>query len=77
MNHAVMDFLERNHARPLLILGDMAELGEVSEKAHQNLVEMVMQHDVQPLDRWKVVWGNPCARHLSNIGGISKNATMC
>ena len=54
MNHAVTDFLERNHARPLLILGDMAELGEVSEKAHQNLVEMVMQHDVSlwTVGRW-------------------------
>lgn len=46
MNHAVTDFLERNHPRPLLILGDMAELGDSSEQAHEDVVILVTNSDV-------------------------------
>ena len=46
MTHAVTDFLERDHTHPLLILGDMAELGDVSEQAHQDLADMVLKSDV-------------------------------
>jgi UDP-N-acetylmuramoyl-tripeptide--D-alanyl-D-alanine ligase len=46
MTHAVTDFLERNHPRPLLILGDMAELGDVSEQAHEDLAALVIHSDV-------------------------------
>ena len=41
MTHAVTDFVERDHPQPLLILGDMAELGDASERAHEDLVNLV------------------------------------
>ena len=40
MTHAVTDFLEREHPHLLLILGDMAELGDASEQAHEDLVNL-------------------------------------
>ena len=46
MTHAVTDFLERNHPHPLLILGDMAELGDASEQAHEDLVKLVTKSNV-------------------------------
>ena len=46
MTHAVTDFLERNHPHPLLILGDMAELGDASEQAHEDLVKLVAKSNV-------------------------------
>lgn len=45
MAHAVGDFLERHHPHPLLILGDMAELGDVSAQAHENLVAIVAKSE--------------------------------
>lgn len=51
MTHAVTDFLERAHPFPLLVLGDMAELGDASERAHEDLVELVTNSDV---DLWTV-----------------------
>ena len=35
VEHALRDFLSRNHDHPLVILGDMAELGDASEEAHR------------------------------------------
>ena len=46
MTHAVTDFLERDHPHPLLILGDMAELGDASEQAHEELVNLVTKNNV-------------------------------
>lgn len=46
MTHAVTDFLERKHPHPLLILGDMAELGDASEQAHEDLVNLVTNSNV-------------------------------
>ena len=46
MAHAVTDFLERDHPHPVLILGDMAELGDASEQAHEDLVNLVTGSNV-------------------------------
>ena len=41
MAHAVTDCYERDHPHPLVILGDMAELGDASAQAHEDLVSLV------------------------------------
>ena len=46
MAPAVTDFLERDHPHPLVILGDMAELGDASEQAHEDLVNLVAGSNV-------------------------------
>ena len=51
MTHALNDFASRGHDAPLVILGDMAELGEASESAHQGLVEMCRTKN---LELWSV-----------------------
>ena len=40
MTHALYDFASRGHDAPLVILGDMAALGEASEAAHQENLEL-------------------------------------
>ena len=51
MTHALNDFASRGHDAPLVILGDMAELGAASEGAHQELVEMCRTKN---LELWSV-----------------------
>ena len=46
MAHAINDFAKRNHKRALAILGDMAELGDVSEEAHRRLAHSVREQGV-------------------------------
>ena len=51
MAHAVNDFAKRGHAGALAILGDMAELGDLSEEAHRLLAHSVRE---QGLTLWTV-----------------------
>jgi len=47
MAHAVDDFLKRQHSSPMIILGDMAELGDESLQAHETLAEKVTKSRVK------------------------------
>lgn len=47
VSHAVNDFASRGHAAPLVLLGDMAELGEVSAEAHRDVAALALQHGLQ------------------------------
>ena len=51
MTHALNDFASRGHDKPLVILGDMAELGDASEAAHREMVDMCR---AQGLELWSV-----------------------
>lgn len=51
MTHALNDFALRGHDKPLVILGDMAELGDASEGAHREVVDMCR---AQGLELWSV-----------------------
>ena len=51
MTHALNDFASRGHDKPLVILGDMAELGDASEGAHREVVDMCR---AQALELWSV-----------------------
>lgn len=51
MVHALNDFASRGHDQPLVILGDMAELGDASEAAHREVVDMCC---TQELELWSV-----------------------
>lgn len=66
--HALRDFIARNHACPLAVLGDMAELGKSSEEAHRKVAQQALSagiplwtvgrwfgqvHDSSPSDLWK------------------------
>jgi UDP-N-acetylmuramoyl-tripeptide--D-alanyl-D-alanine ligase len=51
VSHAVKDFASRGHAAPLVLLGDMAELGEVSAEAHRDIAALALQHG---LELWTV-----------------------
>ena len=47
-NQAAMDaFAAKGHAAPLLIMGDMAELGDASLEAHQRVIQLAMAHEVE------------------------------
>jgi UDP-N-acetylmuramoyl-tripeptide--D-alanyl-D-alanine ligase len=41
--NALADFGSRNHAAPLVLLGDMAELGDASHDAHRDVVHQALQ----------------------------------
>ena len=47
VSHAVNDFASRGHTAPLVLLGDMAELGEVSAEAHRDVAALALQHGLQ------------------------------
>ncbi len=47
VSHAVNDFASRGHTAPLVILGDMAELGGVSAEAHRDVAALALQHGLQ------------------------------
>ena len=42
VTHALADFNARGHAQPLILLGDMAELGTASEQAHLDVVQKAL-----------------------------------
>ena len=42
VTHAFADFTARGHAQPLILLGDMAELGTASEQAHLDVVQKAL-----------------------------------
>lgn len=47
-NQAAMDaFAAKGHAAPLLIMGDMAELGDASLEAHQRVMQLALKHGVE------------------------------
>lgn len=47
-NQAAMDaFAAKGHAAPLLIMGDMAELGDASLEAHQRVIQLALKHGVE------------------------------
>ncbi len=49
--HALASFATKGHTHPLVVLGDMAELGEASEPAHRHAVEDALG---QGLELWTV-----------------------
>jgi UDP-N-acetylmuramoyl-tripeptide--D-alanyl-D-alanine ligase len=47
-NQAAMDaFAAKAHAAPLLIMGDMAELGDASLDAHQRVIQLALELEVE------------------------------
>ena len=57
MSHALNDFASRGHDKPLVILGDMAELGDASLNAHQEVVDMSPRLEGSgTVDRRTMVW---------------------
>ena len=47
VTHAIADFVARGHARPLILLGDMAELGYSSEQAHRNVALQALRAEAE------------------------------
>jgi len=54
VTHALADFAARGHANPLILLGDMAELGTASEQAHLDVAKKAIQSGAElwTLGRW-------------------------
>jgi len=54
VTHALDDFVARGHANPLILLGDMAELGTASEQAHLDVVLRARQSGAElwTVGRW-------------------------
>ena len=47
-SQAAMDaFAAKGHGSPLLIMGDMAELGDASLDAHQRIIDLALEHGVE------------------------------
>jgi UDP-N-acetylmuramoyl-tripeptide--D-alanyl-D-alanine ligase len=79
MLSALKSFLQIDHPQKLAILGDMLELGAISEEEHRGVLEWTSEHDIPVVvvgnEFSKVVTQNNCLESFSTVANMIQESS--